>query len=94
MAFSVTAIVDLVAIKAHWTAPTDGTPYIDGATAGDYHNELNPWPATNMIGTGPYVLKSWDKASQTVIMVRNENYWGGLSEERSSASEERANQRH
>jgi peptide/nickel transport system substrate-binding protein len=77
MAFSVTAIVDPVAIKAHWTAPTDGTPYIDGATAGDYHNELNPWPATNMIGTGPYVLKSWDKASQTVIMVRNENYWGG-----------------
>jgi len=23
------------------------------------------------------MLKSWDKATQTVILVRNENYWGG-----------------
>ncbi len=77
MAFSVAAIVSPTAFKAHWTAPTDGTPYIEGATAGDYHNELNPWPAENMVGTGPYLLKSWDKATQTVILVRNENYWGG-----------------
>ncbi len=76
MAFSVTAVVSPTAFKAHWTAPTDGTPFIEGATAGDYHNELNPWPAENMVGTGPYVLKSWDKATQTVILVRNENYWG------------------
>jgi ABC-type transport system substrate-binding protein len=77
MAFSITAIVSPTAFKQHWTAPTDGTPYIEGATAGDYHNELNPWPASNMVGTGPYTLKSWDKASQTVILARNENYWGG-----------------
>jgi len=30
-----------------------------------------------MVGTGPYMLSSWDKATQTLIMVRNENYWGG-----------------
>ncbi len=77
MAYSVAAIVSPTAFKAHWTAPTDGTPYIEGATAGDYHGEYNPWPNENMVGTGPYLLKSWDKATQTVIMVRNENYWGG-----------------
>jgi peptide/nickel transport system substrate-binding protein len=77
MAYTVTAIVSPTAFKAHWTAPTDGTPYIDGATAGDYHNELNPWPSENMAGTGPYMLKSWDKATQIVTLVRNENYWGG-----------------
>ncbi len=30
-----------------------------------------------MVGTGPYMLKSWDKASQTVILQRNPTYWGG-----------------
>jgi len=77
MAFSVSAIVDPVAIKAHWTAPTDGTPYIDGVTAGDYHNELNPWPASNMVGTGPYMLQSWDKSTNTIVLVSNPHYWGG-----------------
>jgi peptide/nickel transport system substrate-binding protein len=77
MAFTVTAIVSPTAFKAHWTAPTDGTPYIQGATCGDYHNQFNPWPAENMVGTGPYILKSWDKALGTIIMVRNEKYWGG-----------------
>jgi len=77
LAFSVGSIVSPTAFKAHWTAPTDGTPYIEGITAGDYHNELFPWPAENMVGTGPYKFKSWDKATQTVILERNENYWGG-----------------
>ena len=77
MAFIGTAIYSPTAFKAHWTAPTDGTGYIEGATAGDYSNELNPWPGENMVGTGPYMLKSWDKATQTVVLVRNEHYWGG-----------------
>lgn len=76
MAFTVTAIVSPTAFKAHWTATTDGTPYIEGATAGDYQNQLNPWPATNMVGTGPYMLKSWDKASQIIVLTRYEKYWG------------------
>jgi ABC-type transport system substrate-binding protein len=70
-------IVSPTAFKAHWTAPTDGTGYTDGITAGDYHDERNPWLDRNMVGTGPYMLKSWDKASGTVILVRNEHYWGG-----------------
>jgi peptide/nickel transport system substrate-binding protein len=77
MATTTAEIVSPTAFKAHWTAPTDGTPYIEGATAGDYQNQFNPWPSMNMVGTGPYKLVSWDKASQTTILVRNEHYWGG-----------------
>lgn len=77
MATTTGEIVSPTAFKAHWTAPTDGTPYIDGATAGDYANQLNPWPATNAVGTAPYILQSWDRASGTIILVRNEHYWGG-----------------
>jgi len=79
MAFTVTAILSPTAFKAHWTAPTDGTGYIDGITAGDYSDQLNPWAATNAVGSGAYMLQSWDKETQTVVMVRNEHYWGGPS---------------
>jgi peptide/nickel transport system substrate-binding protein len=79
MAFTVTAIVSPTAFKAHWTAPTDGTGYIQGATGGDYTNRLNPWPASNAVGSGPYVVQSWDKETETVVLVRNEHYWGGPS---------------
>jgi peptide/nickel transport system substrate-binding protein len=78
MAFSVTSIVSPTAFKAHWTAPTDPTAaYVDGITAGDYSDAANPWPATNAVGTGPYMLQSWDKASETLVLVANPNYWGG-----------------
>ena len=80
LAFSVGSVVSPTAFKQHWTAPTDGTPYLEGITCGDYHDELNLWPASNMVGTGPYVFKSWDKATQTVILTRNEKYWGGPSQ--------------
>jgi peptide/nickel transport system substrate-binding protein len=75
MAFTVTDIVSPTAFKAHWV-PTPNTPSIPGATAGDYHNQYNLWPSTHMVGTGPYILSSWDKGSQTLILQRNENYWG------------------
>jgi peptide/nickel transport system substrate-binding protein len=65
------------AIIAHWTAPTDGRPYLPGITPGDYHGTFNPWPEDHPVGTGPYILQSWDKATQTQVLVRNEHYWGG-----------------
>ena len=77
VAFIGTAIYSPTAYKAHWTAPTDGTGYIEGATGGDYSDQLNPWAGSNTVGSGPYILESWDKGTQTVILVRNENYWGG-----------------
>jgi ABC-type transport system substrate-binding protein len=71
------SIVSPTAYKAHWTAPTDGRCYVDGITCGDYGDQLNPWAVSNAVGTGTYALKSWDKAGQVVVLVRNENYWGG-----------------
>lgn len=35
--------------------------------------------ASNAIGTGPYILGSWDRAEQ-VVLTRNENYWGEAPE--------------
>lgn len=81
MAFSVTAVLDPTAYIAHWTKPTQnatGYPgYITGATAGDYADAANPWPITNMVGTGPYALTSWDQSTQTLVLKANSNYWGG-----------------
>ncbi len=76
IAFIGTAIYSPTAYKAHWTAPTDGTGYIEGATGGDYSDQLNPWAGTNAVGSGPYMLQSWDKETQTVVMIRNPHYWG------------------
>jgi ABC-type transport system substrate-binding protein len=35
--------------------------------------------ATNAIGTGPYVLETWDRAEQ-VVLTRNADYWGEAPE--------------
>jgi len=77
IAFIGTAIYSPTAYMAHWTAPTGGTGYIQGATAGDYSDQLNPWAGSNAVGSGPYILQSWDKETQTVVLVQNPNYWGG-----------------
>jgi len=77
IAFIGTAIYSPTAYTAHWTAPTGGIGYINGATAGDYSDQLNPWAGSNAVGSGPYILQSWDKETQTVILVQNTNYWGG-----------------
>jgi peptide/nickel transport system substrate-binding protein len=78
MAFSVASIVSPTAFKAHWTAPTDpNAAYVDGITAGDYSDTANSWAATNAVGTGPYTLQSWDKASETLVLQANPTYWGG-----------------
>lgn len=39
---------------------------------GDFNNHPNN---RNPIGSGPYILESWETAQQ-VVLVRNENYWG------------------
>jgi len=70
-------VVSPTAYTANWNPPTDGRAYIKGITAGDYNDELFPWGITNAVGTGPYTLKSWDRSTQTVVLARNENYWGG-----------------
>jgi len=35
--------------------------------------------ASNAIGTGPYMLETWDRAEQ-VVLTRNDNYWGDAPE--------------
>lgn len=77
MAFSVTAVVDPTVYTKNWTPPTSGVGYITGITAGDYADEANPWAITNMVGSGPYALTSWDQATQTIVLQANPSYWGG-----------------
>lgn len=89
MAFSITAISSPTALIKNWAPPTnatigtlpanaggDGLPK-GGATAGDYQDATNQWQATHTVGTGPYVLQSWDQSTGDVTLVANPNYWGG-----------------
>lgn len=77
-AFSSTSIVSPSAVIKHWTKPTNSSfGYITGITAGDYTDALNPWALSNMVGTGPYLLTSWDKSTQTIVLNVNPNFWGG-----------------
>ena len=48
-----------------------GTDAEDAATA----DTAEEWLNSNSAGSGPYVLESWDRGVETVL-VRNENYWG------------------
>jgi len=36
----------------------------------------NEWMDRNIVGTGPFILESWE-ANQQITLIRNENYWGG-----------------
>lgn len=53
-------IVSPTAVREH---EVDG----DGAQA---------WMTDNIVGTGPYMLKSWER-NQQLTLVRNPDYWGG-----------------
>jgi peptide/nickel transport system substrate-binding protein len=61
MANPISAIVSPTAVEAH-----------GGVTEG----QQNEWMDRNCVGTGPFKLESWEPKQQ-LIMVRNENYWGG-----------------
>ena len=38
----------------------------------------NGWMTNNTIGTGPYMVQSWSKSTQ-IVLVRNPYYWGDTS---------------
>ena len=41
-------------------------------------NSTNPWMVTNAVGTGPFILTSFQPNSQTILQ-RNPTYWGGAN---------------
>jgi peptide/nickel transport system substrate-binding protein len=53
-------IVSPTAVKAHEVSGDNG----------------QAWMAENTAGTGPYMLKSWDR-NQQLVLTRNKDYWGG-----------------
>ncbi len=60
------AIVDHAAVEAH---------------GGIVDNADNGWMMNNTAGTGPYMVQSWTKEQQ-IVLVRNPNYWGNTSGQR------------
>ena len=48
------------------------------ANGGIVNGQNNPWMNNNTIGTGPYMVQSWTRGQQ-IVMVRNPNYWGPTS---------------
>ena len=61
------AIPAKVAFAAMQIAPSEYLEKAGGTKGGDLVNKP--------IGTGPYVLKQWDKGSQ-IVLEANPNYWG------------------
>ena len=54
------AIVSKAAVEAH---------------GGIVNGQDNAWMTNNTVGTGPYMVQSWTRGQQ-IVMVRNPNYWG------------------
>jgi len=74
LAFSVSAIVSQETVIDQWVAPTDpAVGRIPGVTAGEHHAWMDN---EGMPGSGPYKFVSWDKATGTIVIVRNDGYWG------------------
>ncbi len=51
------------------------------ANGGIVNNADNAWMTNNTVGTGPYMVQSWLKAQQ-VVLVKNPYYWGDTSGQR------------
>jgi peptide/nickel transport system substrate-binding protein len=43
----------------------------------DYKNKEDTFASRNTMGTGPYILKSWEPDKQ-IVMTANKNWWGKL----------------
>lgn len=52
------------------------SPAVVEAHGGNIEGQQNEWMDRNIVGTGPFILESWE-AKQQLTLVRNENYWGG-----------------
>ncbi len=61
MPYTVAAIVDKDYVENH-----------GGVVAG----EENEWMKLNPMGTGPYMLDHWTRATE-LVLIKNPNYWGG-----------------
>ena len=48
------------------------------AHGGIVDNSDNGFMTNNTVGTGPYMVQSWDRGRQ-IVLVRNPNYWGDTS---------------
>ena len=48
------------------------------ANGGIVDGQDNGWMTNNTVGTGPYMVQSWTRGDQ-VVLVRNLNYWGDQS---------------
>jgi len=59
--YTVAAIVDKDYVEAH---------------GGVVEGEENEWMKLNPMGTGPYMLDHWTRATE-IVLVKNPNYWGG-----------------
>ena len=61
-------------------SPECGDPVIVSPTAVKAHEQDGDmgeaWMAENIVGTGPYMLESWER-NQQLTLVRNPDYWGG-----------------
>ena len=88
MAFSPTAIVSPSWEIKNFIQPAAGTGVLPanaggdglpagGAAAGDYQDAVETTQAAMTVGTGPYILQSWDRTTGDVTLVYNPNYWGG-----------------
>jgi len=88
MAFSPSAIVSPSWELKNFIEPPAGTGVLPanaggdglpagGAAAGDYQDAIETTQAGMTVGTGPYILQSWDRTTGDVTLVANPNYWGG-----------------
>lgn len=66
LVFGAFSVVNQEVVEANGGSAAEGAAESDSA---------EEWLNANSAGSGPYVLESWERGVETVL-VRNENYWG------------------